>query len=51
MLYAKDAINESDSDKFETLREKLVKYEEISDRIEHEIAGFLNALSAEEAFR
>ena len=48
MLYAKDAINESDSDKFETLREKLVKYEEISDRIEHEIAGFLNALSAEE---
>ncbi len=48
MLYAKDAINESDSDKFETLREKLVKYEEIADRIEHEIAGFLNALSAEE---
>ena len=48
MLYAKDAINESDSDKFETLREKLVKYEEISDRIEHEIAGFLNSLSAEE---
>ena len=48
MLYAKDAINESDSDKFETLREKLVKYEEIADRIEHEIAAFLNALSAEE---
>jgi len=48
MLYAKDAINENDSDKFETLREKLVKYEEIADRIEHEIAAFLNALSAEE---
>ena len=48
MLYAKDAINENDSDKFETLREKLVKYEEIADRIEHEIAVFLNALSAEE---
>lgn len=46
--YAKAAINENDSDKFETLREKLVKYEEISDRIEHEIAAFLNALSAEE---
>lgn len=30
------------------MREKLVKYEEISDRIEHEIAAFLNALSAEE---
>ena len=46
--YAKSAINEKDSDKFEKLREKLVKYEEISDRIEHEIAAFLNALSAEE---
>ena len=48
MLYAKDAINESDTDKFESLREKLVKYEEISDRIEHEIAAFLNAVSAGE---
>lgn len=47
-LYAKEAINESDSDKFETLRGKLVKYEEISDRIEYEIAAFLNGVSAEE---
>ncbi|MBR5475772.1 MAG: Na/Pi cotransporter family protein [Bacteroidaceae bacterium] len=47
-VYAKAAINESDSDKFEELRGKLVKYEEISDRIEYEIATFLNALSAEE---
>ena len=47
-LYAKEAINESDSDKFETLRGKLVKYEEISDRIEYEIATFLNGVSAEE---
>ena len=31
--YAKEAINEADTDVFETLREKLVKYEEISDRI------------------
>lgn len=46
--YAKSAINEKDSDNFENLREKLVKYEEISDRIEHEIAAFLNALSADE---
>ena len=46
--YARAAINETDSDKFEELRGKLVKYEEISDRIEYEIATFLNAVSAEE---
>ena len=46
--YAKNAINETDSDKFEELRKKLVKYEEISDRIEYEIATFLNKVSAEE---
>ncbi len=46
--YAKDAINEADSDKFEELRKKLVKYEEISDRIEYEIATFLNKVSVEE---
>ena len=34
--------------KLNTLKEKLVKYEEISDRIEFEIATFLNAVSAEE---
>ena len=44
--YAKDAIRETDSDKFDELRGKLVKYEEISDRIEFEIASFLNAVSA-----
>ena len=31
--YAREAINETDPDKFEELRKKLVKYEEISDRI------------------
>lgn len=46
--YARAAINENDPDKFEELRGKLVKYEEISDRIEYEIASFLNAVSAEE---
>ena len=46
--YAKEAINEANSDKFEELRSKLVKYEEISDRIEYEIASFLNGVSAEE---
>ena len=48
LSYAREAINESDPDKFEELRGKLVKYEEISDRIEYEIASFLNAVSAEE---
>ena len=46
--YARAAINETDSDKFEELRCKLVKYEEISDRIEYEIATFLNAVSSGE---
>ena len=46
--YAQNAINEADTDKFEELRSKLVKYEEISDRIEYEIATFLNGISAEE---
>ena len=44
--YAKLAIAEKNEDKFEELRNKLVKYEEISDRIEYEIAAFLNAVSA-----
>ncbi len=48
MGYVRAAINETDSDKFEALRNKLVKYEEISDRIEYEIASFLNAVSAQE---
>ena len=44
--YAREAIKETASDRFEELRSKLVKYEEISDRIEYEIAAFLNAVSA-----
>ena len=44
--YAQSAICESDSDRFEVLRSKLVKYEEISDRIEYEIASFLNSVSS-----
>ena len=43
--YARQAIAESNGDKFEELRNKLVKYEEISDRIDYEIAAFLNAVS------
>lgn len=44
--YAKQAVMEHDLEKFEYLRTKLVKYEEISDRIEYEIAAFLNDVSA-----
>ena len=44
--YTKQALVERDKDKFEELRKKLVKYEEISDKIEYEIATFLNAVSA-----
>ena len=46
--YVRAAVNDSDPDKFEEMRKKLVKYEEISDRIEYEIATFLNAISAQE---
>ena len=48
VVYAKSAVENADGDKFEELQKKLVKYEEISDRIEYEIATFLNGVSAEE---
>ena len=44
--YAKQAIVANDKDAFEEMRGKLVKYEEISDRIEYEIAAFLNGVLA-----
>ena len=44
--YVKAAIRATDEDEFDQMRAKLVKYEEISDRIEYEIATFLNAVSA-----
>ena len=40
--YVRAAINEQDSENFEKLNEKLIKYEEITDRIEYEIATYLN---------
>lgn len=46
--YIRQAINETDKDKFEVLAEKLVKYEEITDRIEFEIASYLNEVSRNE---
>ena len=46
--YVRQAINETDKDKFEELNQKLVKYEEITDRIEFEIASYLNEVSKSE---
>ena len=46
--YAKLAIETNDEKVFEEMYGKLVKYEEISDRIEYEIAAFLNGVSAGE---
>lgn len=43
--YVRQAIQESETDGFEKLRQKLVKYEEITDRIEFEIASYLNQVS------
>lgn len=40
--YVKQAIHAPNADEFEKYRQKLVKYEEISDRIEYEIATFAN---------
>ena len=42
--HIRSAINAANDKEFEAARRQLVKYEEISDRIEYEIAQFLNAL-------
>ena len=42
--HIRQAIAAESSSDFEAARQRLVKYEEISDRIEYEIAQFLNAL-------
>ena len=46
--YIRQAINEQDPDQFDKLNEKLIKYEEISDRIEYEIATYLNEVGKNE---
>jgi phosphate:Na+ symporter len=43
--YVRSAINEPDSEKFEQINEKLVKYEAITDNIEYEIAQYLGEVS------
>ena len=42
--YAKSAVNETDSEKFDALYKKLEHYEQVTDRIELEIAKFLDAV-------
>ena len=46
LKYAKEAVAERNPDEFEVLCGKLVKYEEIADRIELEIAHFLDSVLA-----
>lgn len=45
--YIRAAIHAKKDEEFEMYRKKLVKYEEIADRIEYEISAFLNALPQE----
>lgn len=42
-----NAVNEKDPDKFEVWRKKLVQFEELSDKMEYQIAAFLNNVSSE----
>ena len=46
--HIREAINETDPDLFEERIQKLVRYEEITDKIEYEIAAFLNEVSKDE---
>ena len=46
--YVRDAINEQNKEKFDEINDKLIKYEEITDRIEYEIATYLNEVSKNE---
>ncbi len=46
--YLRQAVNENNPDKFDELNGKLIKYEEITDRIEFEIASYLNEVSKNE---
>ena len=46
--YVREAINEQNKEKFDEINDKLIKYEEITDRIEYEIATYLNEVSKNE---
>ena len=45
--YIRQAVHAEEEGDFELYRQKLVKYEEIADRIDYEIAAFLNAMPQE----
>ena len=45
--YVRQAVYAKDDEEFEFYRKKLVKYEEIADRVEFEIATFLNSIPKE----
>ena len=46
--YVREAIHATDTERFEEMRDKLVKYEEITDRIEYEVAAYLNEVASGE---
>ncbi len=46
--YVREAINEDDKHKFAKLREELTKYEDITDKMEYNIASYLNEVSQSE---
>ena len=46
--YVRQAIQATDNEQFDKLREKLVKYEEITDRMEYEVASYLNEVASGE---
>ena len=46
--YIREALNEKNPEKFDELNKSLIKYEEITDRIEFEIASYLNEVSKNE---
>jgi len=43
--YIREAVMAEDKAEFTRIREKLIKYEEITDRVEYEIASYLNEVS------
>lgn len=45
LQHVREAINESDPEKLEERIQKLIKYEEITDKVEGEIAAYLNEVS------
>lgn len=45
LVYIREAVNAPDQEAFEKVDTKLIKYEEITDRVEYEIASYLNEVS------